>query len=169
MSKDDLRNNFTSLISNLPVIDRKRSTSKTVSTQAMTTKRIKRKQSIPLTSKRQVLRGTQSVGPSELKTEVSTLAEGVAPSFNVTTNQSVTKKSASNYPSYFYNPKENLFEQPRASRHNNAQQPKAFHLTQVDSNMAKFIFTSQYKRSGETQSMHAYQSQSPRAALQTGH
>ena len=66
-----------------------------------------------------------------------------------TTNVSVTKggpvsgatgpMSSTAYPNYFYTPKENIFESRKQSRYDKGQ-PKSFHLTQVDTNLAKFVF-----------------------------
>ena len=60
-----------------------------------------------------------------------------------TTNMSVTKggqsTTNSQYPGYFYNPKDNIFDKKRDSRYSKGQ-AKAFNLTQPDSNLAKFIF-----------------------------
>lgn len=50
--------------------------------------------------------------------------------------------TAGNYPNYFYNPKENLFDSKRQSRYDKGK-PKAFHLTQPDTNLAKFLFNHQ--------------------------
>ena len=63
--------------------------------------------------------------------------------------------TASNYPNYFYTPKENVFESKRGSRYDKGQ-PKAFHLTQPDNDLAKFVFMTQEgknKRPGDSQSM----------------
>ena len=66
------------------------------------------------------------------------IADAVTTAAN--TNASVTrgsKKSA--YPNYFFTPKENVFESKRGSRYEKGQ-PQAFHLTQPDTNLAKFVF-----------------------------
>lgn len=57
-----------------------------------------------------------------------------------TATQTVTKASTkSSYPSYFYTPQENLLDAKRGTRYDRGQ-PKAFHLTQPDNNLAKFVF-----------------------------
>ena len=76
MAKDETRNTFSSIVGNLPSINRRTAVSKgpPVST---THKRIKRKASIPIVAKTAQPRTTQSVGPSGLHTtEASTVLDG---------------------------------------------------------------------------------------------
>ena len=141
MNKDELRGNFTNLVGNLPAIQRKQLKPKVAPPPvSQTHKKIKRKASIPANK---ATRLTQSVGPTTINnTEISTMVDGTnyAPG---TTHMSVTKGTQSTtnsaYPSYFYTPKDNIFEKKRDSRYSKGQ-PKAFNLTQPDSNLAKFIF-----------------------------
>ena len=117
-----------------------------------TSKKFKRKASIPAEAKHPI-RLTQSVGPASLNQTVvdgATSAGDALTTAAHTTNVSVTKGdrasggppgplSTSAYPNYFYTPKENIFESRKASRYDKGQ-PKSFHLTQVDTNLAKFVF-----------------------------
>ena len=79
---------------------------------------------------------TQSVGPSPTD---GSFADAITTAANTST--SVTKGAkTSPYPNYFFTPKENVFESKRGSRYDKGQLPKAFHLTQPDTNLAKFVF-----------------------------
>ena len=73
-------------------------------------------------------------------------------------NLTVTKEG-SQYPGYFYKPKENLFEGKRGSRYDSTK-PRTFNLTQPDTTLARFVFQNQErnKRDRDTQSMNAYNS-----------
>ena len=171
MNKDELRGNFTNLVGNLPAIQRKQLKPKVAPPPvSQTHKKIKRKASIPANK---AARLTQSVGPTTINnTEISTMVDGTnyAPG---TTHMSVTKGTQSTtnsaYPSYFYTPKDNIFEKKRDSRYSKGQ-PKAFNLTQPDSNLAKFIFANQErsKRGGESQSMVNAYSPPPNALNSNG-
>ena len=88
-------------------------------------------------------------------------ASTAAPTTNVSVTKGGSKASEmSPYPNYFYTPKQNLFEKKRGSRYDKGHSQKPFHLTQPDTNFAKFIFSNaeSKKRPGESQSMvNAYQ------------
>ena len=64
-------------------------------------------------------------------------------------------QGGSQYPGYFYKPPDNLFESKRGSRYDKGHSPKAFHLTQPDTYMAKCVFSNaeSKKRQGEASSM----------------
>ena len=114
-----------------------------------THKKHKRKASIPAPSKGHVPRMAQSVGPSILQTDGS--MEDL-PTAAKTTNVSVTKGTSnkgSSYPNYFFTPKENVFEAKRGSRYDKGKQPKAFHLTQPDTSLAKFVFLTKESKKPE--------------------
>ena len=124
-------------------------------------RRTKRKASVPNEAKKPS-RATQSLGPAtNLHTEASTNALGT--DMLQSAPQSSKKghgRSSSQYPDYFFKPKENLLEGRRGSRYDTSK-PKTFKLTQPDENLARFIFHSQAdpkKRGLETQSMHNYNS-----------
>jgi len=158
IGKDETRNNFTSIMQNLPQISKKTIRVKPPAQPvSITHKKTKRKQSIP------TARMAQSVGPSVMNTEASTMHQDATTAANLTaTNASVVKgaKSNSSYPDYFYQPKDNLFDSKRQSRYDKGQ-PKAFHLTQPDTNLAKFLFNHQEnkKRQADSQSLNnVYQS-----------
>lgn len=159
MGKDDLRNNFSSIVSNLPQINKKAIRIQPTN-QGHVSKKTKRKASIPNVTAS--TRMTQSVGPSILNTDNSIIEQ--SPVANKTGSVSVSKGKTNPYPKYFYAPKDNLFDAKRASRYDKGHQPTSFHLTQPDTNFAKFIFSNQEMkiRQGDSQSMNnAYQDDGP--------
>ena len=154
ITKDVTRDNFGSIMGNLPQINRKSPAKGPSTTQP--SKKVKRKADVPNVAKS--VRATQSLGPSGVATEASTKMI-VADYSCATGNMSVTKGSKVNskYPDYFFKPRENLFEGNRGSRYNTSK-PQTFNLTQPDTNLAKFVFSTQQdfnKKSGnETQSLY---------------
>jgi len=156
MTKDETRINFSTLVGSLPCIN-PRKTHQKPTTKGGSLNRVRRKASIPSAAKASRL--NQSLGSVEvcmIGTEASTMTDGG----NIYPQASVTKESkGSAYPSYFYNPKENLFESKRGSRYE-SNKPRAFHLTQPDSNLAKFVFLNQGQKRPQfdSQSQHAYAS-----------
>ena len=155
VNKDLARDQFHNMVGNLPQINRKQPTKGPVTTSP--SKKIKRKADVPAVAK--PVRATQSIGPSGAATEASTRNADYSRTIG---NSSVTKgQNESPYPDYFFKPKENLFEGARGSRYD-SNKPKAFHLTQPDTNLAKFVFSTQQdfhkKRGPETQSLNNYNS-----------
>ena len=132
--KDETRNTFSSFLDNLPQINSskgKGSASPVPGGSAQVSKKVKRKASIPAPTA--APRMTQSVGPSVLNTDGS--QDDLATAAKTNNAASVTKgtrtnKSSSQYPSYFFTPKENVFESKRGSKLDKSTgKPKAFHLT----------------------------------------
>lgn len=118
-SKDQTRENFTAMINNLPSIKKKKSTATRADSLYQTstsTKRVHRKDAVPPASIA-TKRTTKSMGghPGGIDTEGSIVEMGSTTAY--TANISVTKasKSSNPYPSYFYTPKDNLFEKKRLS------------------------------------------------------
>ena len=156
MSKDETRQNFSCLVGNLPNISKKPRRKAQPFTVA--NKKVKRKASIPPPPKN--LRLAQSQGASIIKVDTDSIHEGAqtATAAHTSANISVTKMASTHYPSYFYTPKENVFDSKRGSRYDKGQ-PKSFHLTQPDSNFAKFVFASQEPKPsviGDSQSVVNY-------------
>ena len=137
ISKDHTRDNFLSLVDNLPQINRKliKNPGPPVSNPK---RRTHRKAGIPDEARSRI---TQSLGPTAgLNTEASTLLGGA--DMLKSADQSTHKvKSNSQYPDYFFKPKENLFEGRRGSRYDTSK-PRTFKLTQPDTNLARFVFNS---------------------------
>lgn len=154
--KDETRNTFSTFLDNLPQINNSSKGGGNTTTAnnkggspapggsaQVVSKKVKRKASIPAPTS--APRMAQSVGASVLNTDGSQDDIVTAAKTN---NASVTKgttgrtnKSSSQYPSYFFTPKENVFESKRASKLDKSNgKPQAFHLTQPDTNLAKFVF-----------------------------
>ena len=139
MGKEETRQNFSCLVSNLPQIQKKRVRAQPIAVSV--NKKIKRKDSVPTAEK--LARSAQSHAPTFIATENNSTMGQDATTAAQTANFSINKGSTkSNFPNYFYAPKENVFESKRGSRYNKGQ-PKAFHLTQPDNNLAKCIFLNQ--------------------------
>lgn len=156
LMKDETRHNFSSLVENFPAITKKATKVKISASPGPVTnsKKVKRKASIPAPVSQPKPRQAQSVGPTAMQTDASQDEFATAAkTSNASMTRGTTNKSSVNYPSYFFKPKENIFDSKRGSKYfggdksvGGISQPKAFHLTQVDSNLAKTVFLSKVSK-----------------------
>ena len=155
ISKDETRNNFQSLVGNLPSIKKQPLRAKNPGPPAsQAVKKIKRKAEIPAEAIKPQRASVSIAGSAPMQAD----SVGEAVTASQTQKESVTKMAQSHgsqYPGYFYKPQENIFDAKRGSRYDKGHQPKAFHLTQPDANMAKVVFINHEskKRNNETSSM----------------
>ena len=153
MGKDQEREKFGNIVSNLPMIQKKPFKLKANEKLSLTQKKFKRKASVPAAvTKSAAVRATHSVGPPQSQSAEPSMIDVNATTAAQTTTNSVAGGRSNNnqYTSYFYTPKDNLFDSKRGSRYDKGQKP--FHLSQPDTNLAKFVFSNQESKKKPSES-----------------